>query len=392
MVRSQQRELKVAIYNSIPLLGQPDLKNLSIILESLFEEMYQDIDITINYTLDPYSESAVGSILGDGYAVLEIDTMLLGTYVNNGWFQEIPSDFIENWSFVNASLTASIVNNTFYAVPTWTCGNYIYSRSNMDAYRGGFAPLSKFLTSLGKPVALNADLQGSWTLGLLYTDSYIDTYGPESISKAFQFPLDSNVLSYLQQLSLLCVNTTDQDPQLSTDNQGTSENQCLNIFHNDGQLFIDEYAQGSVSASMSFGEFLSEYILAGLIMDQEHPQYIISAPLGLNSHPMIYVDAQAININCTGQCLADSLQWISFFHSVNITSLIALAQDIPDRKSFRYLAPSISEFYLQEAVATDPIYPQVLAMIEKAIAFPPTGYPEVHLQMRSIICEVLGNC
>jgi len=289
---------------------------------------------------------------------------------------------------VDASLVASKVNNSYYAVPTWTCGNYIFCRQNMDPFKEGFDPLSIFLKFLSLPVALNSDLQGGWTLGSLYADAYIDTYGPESIGNVFKMPLDSTVLNYLKKLSTLCDNTSECEHHEET----APPNECLNKFHGDETLFVSEYAEGKVSASMSFGEFLSKYILAGLVMDAEHPQYIISAPLGTNSHPMLYIDAQVINVNCVGQCLIDSLEWIKFFHSQDISSLIALAQDIPDRKSFRYLAPSMREFYSLPAVASDPIYPQVFAIIEKAVAFPSSGFPEVHNQMYDVICQVLGNC
>jgi len=127
---------------------------------------------------------------------------------------------------------------------------------------------------------------------------------------------------------------------------------------------------------------------------QTHPQYIISAPLGTYTNPIIFVDAQSISSNCSGECLEDAKTWINFFHQLNITSLIALAQDIPPeiRKSFRYLAPSLKSFYAQSEVENDQYFPQVFEIIQNAISFPNVGFPEVKDQMYDVICAELGNC
>jgi thiamine pyridinylase len=118
---------------------------------------------------------------------------------------------------------------------------------------------------------------------------------------------------------------------------------------------------------------------------------VISAPLGLGTHPVMFVDALVVNPNCTGPCLANAMQFIAFMSQLGTRNLIAFSQDSRQPTFPRYLLQARIDFYQDALARNNPFYPAFWQIVRSAAEFPNQGFTANYLKLGPAVLQALGG-
>jgi thiamine pyridinylase len=366
------------LFGYIPDAAHDDFKSLIVHLTDIFMVYNPRLtaQITIDPNLDLYDLQPGGeleTLLGNGprsVNVVELDMLLLGELVKRHWVQPLP---IQISGILPEAARAASVNNQSYGFPTYLCSNVIYAHDSGITGVGDGPTLLKFLTSLGHATPLVGNYSGSWTLPSVYLDGWADTHGAGGLATAYLPPVDPSTMSSFGPLVQSCASGT--------------TNPCLDGTYASGTAAETAFATGQANGFVGFTERLF-YILSAATQPQPS---VISAPLGLGTHPIMFVDALVVNSNCTGSCFTNALKFITSMSSVNTRNLIAFSEDAQPGTFPRYLLQANANFYVGSQAKQDPFYPQFWNFIQNAVAFPNQGFPEDRLLLGPEVMKALGS-
>lgn len=376
-----ERTFSAVLFPYIPDSGGDSFASLIATLESWFEAANPEIDleITIDPNMDLYSFSTLATLLGTGAGsvnMVEIDTLLLGDLVAQSIVQPLPFP-VDGLGLLPTALAAAEVDSTSYGVPTYLCGNYIYS---WDAGIGGVDSgqgLIDFLTQHPDPGAtpLIGNFEGSWTLPSLYVDAWADSHtnDPTQVATAYDLPLDQPTMDIFSLVVDLC---------------GVNGGPCLDGTYADNTVAETLFAQNQANGFVGFSERLF-YILQARGGDVNLP-FVISAPLGVGSNPVMFVDALVLNPVCTGQCATDAETFSNFMSSLQVRVLIAFSDDVSPKTFPRYLLQALASFYTTAPGSQNLVYQQLAPFVLASQAFPNQGFPEARLQLNPALEGALG--
>ncbi|ADO68874.1 conserved uncharacterized protein [Stigmatella aurantiaca DW4/3-1] len=363
------RPFKAVLFPYIPDSANDQFASLIQTLTKNFKEQHPDIDLTIvmDQNMDLYDLSDGGTLnqlLGPAPAaaqVVEVDTLLLGSLVTKNWIGPVS---MGNPGVLETAWNAATIDNTAYGIPTYLCSNVVYSRSAAIKAATGGSSLFSILTQMDPSKApLVANYKGSWTLPGTYVDAWADT-NPGALTPAYNLPVDPATMAVFKPIVSSCAKLSPTS---------TPSNPCL-----DGQLkkpgaaaqvFATQKANGFMGYTEELFNILSN---SGPLP----PLTAISAPLGVGTRPVIFVDALVFNSNCTGPCLADAQAFAAFMSDTRVRSLIAFSQDAPKVSIPRYLLQANKAFYEVQPAASDAMYQQFLPIVHSAQPFPNQGFPE----------------
>ncbi len=370
----QQRAFSAVLFPYIPDSGEDNFASLISSLEGSFESANPDIDLqlTIDPNIDVYDMGTLATLLGTGAGavnMVEVDTILMGDLVSQAMVQPLPFD-ISGFGLLGTAVTSATVSSTVYGVPTYLCGNYIYSWdpgiSSVNTGQG----LIDFLSQSPNPSAtsLIGNLKGSWTLPSAYVDAWADTYtnDPSQVATSYNLPLDPTTMGTFTPVVYLC---------------GVNGGPCLGGSYKDNTLAETQFAQNLANGIVVYSERLF-YILQARGGDITLP-YVISAPLGVNSNPLMFVDALVLNPACAGQCASDSQTFSAFMSSLEVRNLIAFSEDVSPMTFPRYLLQALETFYTTSTGSQNLIYQQLWPFIQLAEAFPNQGFPESRVALNT---------
>jgi thiamine pyridinylase len=335
------------------------------------------VEITINPNLNLYDFSAGGelsTLLGNGPGavnVVEIDTLLMGTLVANGWVQPLN---IQVPGILGPATQAASIGGQAYGVPTYLCSNVIYSYNSGLTGVGNGADLLTFLTELSSKPPLVGNYAGSWTLPGSYLDAWADTQGTPGLEGAYLPPVNALTMSSFRPLVKSC--------------SPAAANPCLDGTYANGTGTGAEtaFATGQANGFVGYTERLF-YILT--TNPQQRPS-LISAPLGAGSNPVMFVDALVVNPNCTGTCLINATAFIQYMSQISTRNLIAFSQDAPAGTVPRYLLQANGDFYAGSLAQQDPYYPKFWSFLQNAVPFPNQGFPLKRLLLGPDVKLALG--
>lgn len=365
-----ERTLTAVLFPYIPDSADDNFTSLISTLESWFEAAHPEIDLQI--TIDPNMNlydlkpgGTVNTLLGTGSGsanVVELDTVLLGDLVQLGWVDPLPFS-IDDLDLFPASVASATVNSQVYGVPTYLCGNYVYSWAegieNVDTGQG----LIDFLSQSPDPsaTALVGNFKGSWTLPSLYVDAWADTHtnDPSQVAQAYDLPLDSSTMNIFTPVVDLC---------------GSQGGPCLTGSYKDNTHAETLFAQNEANGFVGYSERLF-YILQARDGNVALPS-VISAPLGVDSHPVMFVDALMTNPHCTGQCATDAETFSRFMSTLKVRNLIAFSQDAPPLTFPRYLLQALVPFYTTSMGSENLIYRQIYPILQIDLQYPNQGLPQ----------------
>ena len=331
------------------------------------------IDPDLNlYDFKPGGE--LGTLLGSGAGaadVVEVDTLLLGALVDSGWIQPLAAD---NREAVPAAQSAAVVNGKVYGVPTYVCSNVIYAHDRgLTAVEDGPA-LLKFLSSLSAQTPLVGTYHGSFTLPSVYLDAWADTNGTAGLAGAYLPPVDGKTMASFAPLVASCA--------------AGGKNPCLDKTYANGTGAERAFATGQANGFVGYTERL--FYILDAAPSQPLPS-VISAPLGLGTHPVMFVDALVVNPHCTGPCLANAMQFIAFMSQLGTRNLIAFSQDSPQPTFPRYLLQARADFYQEAPARNNLFYRSFWQIVRSAAAFPNQGFTADYLQLGPAVLQALGG-
>jgi len=371
--------LRAVLFGYIPDSAKDKLQALRHALTERFQAAHPRVSltVTIDSNLDLYDfkpGGELGTLLGSGAGavdVVEVDTLLLGALVDSGWVQPLATD---NREVVPAAQAAAVVGGKVYGVPTYLCSNVIYAHDGgLAAVQDGPA-LLRFLSALPARTPLVGTYHGSFTVPSVYLDAWADTNGASGLAGAYLPPVDGKTMGSLAPLVASCASG--------------GKNPCLDKTYADGTGAESAFATGQANGFFGYTERL--FYILDAAPSQPLPS-VISAPLGLGSHPVMFVDALVVNPHCTGPCLVNAMQFIDFMSQLGTRNLIAFSQDSPAPTFPRYLLQARTDFYQDALARNDPFYPSFWQIVRAAVAFPNQGFTADYLTLGPAVLQALGG-
>ena len=388
----EKRKFTAVLFPYIPDSGEDDFASLKSALKTRFEAANPEInlEITMDQDQDLYDFATLATLLGTGKGsadMVELDTLVLGELVSRKLLKPLPFS-INNLGLLPAALAAANVNSTFYAVPTYVCGNYIYSwNKNIRLVKTGQGLIDFLTQDPSSPAqALVGNFKGSWTLSSLYVDAWADTHtnDPDNVKESYgadipdneiwEHPLDEETMNVFAQMGGLC---------------GDSGGPCLDGDYRGNNLAETLFAQHQANGFLGYSERLF-FILKARGGDSTLP-YVISAPLGKNSNPVMFVDALVPNPSCTGQCAMDAESFSRFMSSLEVRNLIAFSEDVSSNRNPRYLLQALASFYTSAPGNQNPIYRQLAPFVMESQAMPNQRFAQGRMRLWPNLVIRLGG-
>ncbi|NLV26613.1 MAG: hypothetical protein GXY48_05540 [Methanomicrobiales archaeon] len=353
--------LKVALYPFIIDVNHDENAYLLSIMKQQFQRDNPSINLTLLMSpdYDCYNLSKIPEIFSeDGPDLVEVDLSLLGYLVENGYVQP----------YTDASLTENIkvqaipagrYQSETYAIPTWICSQFLFSRDPDIKIIQNVADLSRVFKShsSGYSTMLVGDYVsgGIWIPPMLYVFAYTDNMGFSKKEEAIYRP----------------VNQTGVDTMTDTMNWCTvdGKNFCLDGYyalHSPARVFAND-------ESFAYNGY-SENLYNILRIDNNSPYSVISTPYGNAMHPLIWVDGLVINKKaCNEKCMDTASTFVSYYNSLRVKNLIAFSEDAFVPVPPRYMLPATKDFYRAEKARSDRYYPVFETWVNLAESFPNSG-------------------
>ena len=377
------RTFSAALFPYIPDSGGDGYAALTARLEELFEKRHPGVDLRLSMdaSVDFYDQGTLEGLLGSGtgaFDMVEVDTLLLGDLVRDGLIRALPFD-VSAFGALDLALQASTVDSVPYGVPTYLCGNFIYSWDGDVRLVGSGEELIEWLHKKTAPdsTALVGNFKGSWTLPGFYVDDWADTHSnePAEVATAFELPLDADTMRTFSPVVDLC---------------GVDGGPCLDGTYKDNTQAESLFADKKAHAFVGYSERLF-YILQARAKPGEPKPFVISAPLGGDSRPLFFVDALVLNPSCDGTCAEDAEAFSRFMSSLEVRNLIAFSLDVEARTYPRYLLQALASFYYSSPAREDVVYRQLRLFLDDAEAFPNQGFPAARGALNTALGEALAE-
>ncbi len=376
------RDLFVAMYPYIPDANHDNFTAMTERIKREFETVHPDVNLTVavSDTYDTYDMNNIPKVFSsDGPQVVEVDLSLLGYLVDGGFVS--PIRYTDPDLFGPAIVAAS-VDGCSYAIPTWMCSEFLYSRNPAILNATTSDEMLKIITEInpeGK-VKLVGDFQGGWTLPGLYVVGYVDNYGYDLVG-ALSSEMDNQ--------------TGDMLIELMDDCNTDGENKCLNkYYHHNSTEAAKVFARGDATSFMGFSERMFDVLSynSSLVPGGVN---IISAKFGnssSSSNSIMWVDGLVLNANRSDeQSRRDAINFSQYINKPETREWIAFSRDNESGTAPppRYLMPATRDFYQLQAVLDDPYYPQFESILEYAMSFPNKGFPEIREEKYNQVCSYI---
>ena len=364
--KPQPFELRVSLYPWIP-----DEDTFADWIESTFEKRNPDIDLVIrpmtisrddsidldlSYDIDESVEALNFKDIADRQHLVEIDTMILSKLVDEQVIQPFEVSRSDYFNFAESAVT---VNNTVYGVPHWTCGFFVMTTHQSVASANDAIELRDSLEALGTAYPdLGGYIEGSWNSVVVYLDAMLDsdpTLDPQDVVDDTK--IDNAVLPYLQAFGDAC-----------TDENAT----YCNVYRKMEPVF----ANGELDALIGYSEALNGAIASNNPNFDISKVKIVPAPIGGGKSAFLFTDALVLSSKCvTDRCKNAARRFAEFYVSDEILSAAMLGFD-SYMKLPRYLLPATRGALAVKQVAADPIYSQLVSIMDNALPYPNKGVPE----------------
>lgn len=374
---NQNSSLTVALYPFITDVNRDGNAHLLSIMKQYFQQINPSINLTlyINQKYDCYNLSNLPDIFSkSGPQLVEVDLSLLGYLVDNGYLTPYNNRSLEK-DILPSALTAGRYQEKSYAIPTYVCSQFLFSRDqaildihNVTDLSTIFRPHSSEFNQM-----LTGEFQGGgmWMLPMLYVFAYIDNSEYKKKNEAVYGPVNRSAIATMAQTMNWCsVNGT---------------NNCLNGYYYSHSPTI-VFARNEAYSYNGFSENLYNIRKT----DPDTPLYLIPTPYGNNQNPLIWVDGLVINRNsCDDQCMEKAGQFVTFYNSLPVKNLIAFSEDAFVPSPPRYILPSTQDFYQTEHTRADRYYMGFFNTVKSAESYPNSGIVE-NLNLRyQEICGIV---
>ena len=338
----QPETLRVALYPYVP-----SGRELFFKLEAAFEASHPGVNVELVESKPLMEEYYDGGLLQVDADIYEIDTVLLPDMVRAGKIAPIS---LPNANFLPEAREAVQWNGGTWAVPHWTCGNFLFYRKGDTAIENA-KTWEDLVAAFGADSVWFVDLKGSSTLGEWYLTAIAGLDGdPTSVLNRLQSSsLDPAAVQKLQALLTPCP-------------AGYCRSRAL---HDRAGYYARQFARGKARAYLGYSETL-HYALQE-IADSCGPtdgcrtvgEIAVRALPLLAPHgkPVGWVDAFGISATLTGRKKSLALEFIEFATSWQAYQLI-LNPEWPAAP--RYLLPAL-RLSTAKPELDPPLYPALFA-------------------------------
>jgi thiamine pyridinylase len=369
--------LRVALYPYITDVNRDGNAYLISIMKEQFQSEHPMINLTLylNSSYDCYNLTRLPAIFSEeGPQLVETDLSLLGYLVDNGYVKPYPDTSLLR-NIKSQVVPASHYENAPYAVPTWICSLFLFSRdSEILSIRNGtdlsriFRPHSGVYGNM-----LTGDFQGGtpWMLPMVYVFAYTDNEGFQMKTEAIREPVKEAAIRTMADTMEWC------------SFHGT--NQCLNGDYTN----ISPSLVFARNESYSYSGF-SENLYNIRRVDQDSRVYMVSTPFGDHHNPLLWVDGFVINRKaCDEICMDAASSFITYYNSLAVKNMIAFSDDAYQQAPPRYLLPATDNFYTADRGRSDSSYRQFASVINSAESFPNSGMVNHIFERYQDVCEQL---
>jgi thiamine pyridinylase len=358
-----QSSLHVALYPGIVDVNGDGHERTIAILTDRFEQQYPDVNLTLEISekYDTYDLENIPQVFApDGPDLVVVDLTILARLVAGGYVRPYDPESPEAAALLEENLDGivepfremGVVGGTVYAIPTWLCSEFRFSRTPPSD-----APASGYFS-------------GSWTLPELYLSGYASNYGsdPKLLARALADAAENDLDEYtVQGLEACFAEGTDVD----------GRNKCLNGYYNDSYPGARDFAGHRTDRYTGFSETFRIVLLTNPAVADEDIE-IRGAVFGDGTHPSLaWADGFVLNAHADPAATADALRFVAFYNSPETKEILAFSLDAENASVQvpRYLMPASSEFYTLARTADDPYYPEFYRIISGMSPYPVMGIP-----------------
>jgi thiamine pyridinylase len=367
----------VLLYPYIPSYPEGDfsalVKRMTEEFQALHPEVLVNIVISTDSYLDPYTFANLPNLLGpEGYDLVELDTMLLGEVVRQGFVAPVKLAPNKFWP---AAYQAATYGHQAYGVPSRVCAYFLFSHDR--TIENGFQSLNSLITYLHKlpsnRTPLIGDFNGSWNLPSFYLQSYASIYGKAYLNKILARAIDQTSINALSMLDEEC--------------SFEGNNKCINdYYHKQPPGTIEQdFANGKAHTYLGFSE-ASFYIK----LNSSANVYATQIPYGDHFYPLVYTDVYVKNAVCKDQtCNANFKNFTDYMNKVSTQLWINFSEDLQPTMPPRYLLSAVKQFYDVPRVRADVLYSDFTRSILSAVDYPNNVTKEQHLSANRNMCASL---
>ncbi|MEN7547350.1 hypothetical protein AAG747_05500 [Rapidithrix thailandica] len=355
----KRRDLIVSLY---PYL--PNTSDLYWKIETDFEQKFPEINLEVQlnswyyYSQDSVKKRGINFDQADIY---ELDCVFLDEFISSGKIQKIPESINQNTTDYLPLASIAKRNETWYGVPHWVCGNFMYYKvgDNEIENVSNLKDLDEVLKNSSSKNGLLIDLKGKSTIGELYLDALFDEFGSYQRVKPFLSPDNINKTSVHNLNKLLA---------LTADSLGRIDN-----YHDRLGYYAREFSKNEGRVYVGYAESSYYMITEQLQSCSFEDSCLVSENIKIGewsmsnngSNPIGWVDMFVIDSSVSGQKLDDAKSFIEFMMLDDTYKSIL----IPGwNESPRYILPAKSNLYSDsELIKNAPLYDQFYPIIKKAV-------------------------
>ncbi|CAF1280801.1 unnamed protein product [Adineta ricciae] len=372
--------LKVALYPFLPDSAGDNFANLTRFIREEFVKVQPDIDLQLrplSQDADFYSLATLKSWLlsnGEGYDIVEIDTVLLGDVVNAGLIAPI-FPIPDNHSDWHPTAARAVqFNQVVYGYPHLMCANFLFTRNEQVAQ---VKTLDQLIHILGSTPTdkyrLIGNLNSSWDLPGLWVNSYQNSNGMGSDVQAFAVhSYQTTSFESMRKLSQLC-------------ERSGGENYCLNgVFRNNATMIASLFATKQAAAMIGYSERLF-LILKNTQPDDYLNIKIIPLTVGsVDNQPIYFTDAFVFRRNMSDDVANAARSFVEFMNTPRMQAAVVGSEDSINPK-LRYLLPVSRNAFNEPILANDRFYQQYFRNLSVGYPFTTLGFPNARQDIQKAI-------
>jgi thiamine pyridinylase len=375
----QTRTLRVALFPYLPSYPSGDLSRLTTALEGWFQLSRPEValQLVVSTDVDPYDYTALKSTFAQ-YDVVEVDTSILSALTNGRLIKAVPPAGDEPLDFAERAVAAP--GGLQYGTPTWICRDFLFAYDATVRTVTSLPSLLSYWARLGTGTKIVGDFSGAFQRYSMYLNAYVARhgYGEKEIGAALQGPVDADAIGDLAHVVAGCVDAAQTNP-------------CV-----DGR-FNNPVPDGLVEPNFSSG-FAAGYVgypersFFFELLRRQAP-HVVAMPYGPKPLALFYVDALTYSaLRCADRrCSSDARAFARFVTATKTRAFIAFSEDLPDRLNLppRRLLSATKSFYALPRVLNDPVYAEIIPILQNAQPMPTTLTKEGLTAVASKVCGAL---
>lgn len=377
--------LKIAPFPYLPDSVGDEYKSLFEFIKHEFEIIYPNINLQLRplnisdgfYNMETLSQWLSSD--GNGYDIVEIDSVLLGDIVSAGLISP-QLVMLNNLSdYYSAAIDAVQFNQVIYAYPHLMCAIFLFTRDDQATQA---TTIDQLVNALGDTPTNNyrlvGNLDSSWALPGRLIDSHQGSSNSQFNVAAFALHAYENIsFESVRKLARLC-------------DRIEGENHCLDgTFDNNPDMPAILFAHKQAKALFGYSEQLS-IILKNASPDDYHNIKVIPFPSGnIHNQPLFSTDAYVFRRNMSNEILNAARSFVKFMATPRMQAAIVASGDSPYSNTVpRYLLPISKNAYNEPLLINNRFYQHFFRNLT-GFSMPTIGFLNTRKQLQAALLKYI---